>query len=513
MRPADKPEVEGDPATPIAPGAAANPAVVGRTTYFTPSVDSRMVFTNNAGADPQTGEIRKDIVIEVQPTLAFERRGPRLRLSGEFSVSALDYVNGSQVARLLPRGRADMSAKVIEDLLYLDAWVRVDPTFDDPYAAHPDAATSYRLESQTRYNLSPSVKKRLGDFGVFEAREEYNNGRTTDIVTNATTHVTSTDRVVSFTHEPRPLGIAVEVKSHDETNELQPETVLDTREGRLWVDVALDPQFIVGAVVGREKTSLLISNPYESVHGWRVRYRPTDRTDMNLTVENRYFGRGIGGTFSHRSPRVSINLQVNRLVSSQGIPELVFASGDNIQNAINSQLTTRFPDPIERQNELNKLLPLLQGLGDTANSPTTIYSKVAQLRQSASLQLGYQGVRNFVYAQFGYLSQRAVQLQDTRADDSYDALQRLAGIGINSRLTPSATMNLSSDWSRIQDLGLGRTDKYTQQRVLRAEVVQTLTPRSFGTLGLRQLSVKKFPPDATDTAGETALYIGLRHRF
>ena len=48
---------------------------------------------------------------------------------------------------------------------------------------------------------------------------------------------------------------------------------------------------------------------------------------------------------------------------------------------------------------------------------------------------------------------------------------------------------------------------------MRAEVSRLLSPGSSATLGLRRLIVRSNVLTRADTAGESALYVGLRHRF
>ena len=92
--PADAPQ---DPQLPVE-------AVRAGVFHITPALESRVVYTNNPGPDQRTGELHHDTVVEVQPSVVFERRGSHVDLSGNLAGSVIDYLDKSHPRRWLPRG-------------------------------------------------------------------------------------------------------------------------------------------------------------------------------------------------------------------------------------------------------------------------------------------------------------------------------------------------------------------------------------------------------------------------
>jgi len=471
------------------PAAAAASAPVGPppATRLTLAVDSRLVHTDNA--TPDLGIKQSDTVLEVQPSVVFERRGPRVTLSGNVAISGLAYLGDTQPSRVLPRARVDLASKVVEDWAYFDAWYRVDPTFDDPYATRPEAATSYKLEPRRRFGLSPYLMHRFNELDTVLARVDYTEARITDYLTKAKRTTKGLDKLVSYERLPRAFGLQVEIKAHDESDDFTQGQALSTREARLWLNWQPDPQIVLGVVGGREETSLLQNEPTDTLYGGRVTWRPDQRTNLRVTVEHRYFGNGWDASFAHNSATTTIGLQASRTVSSQGIPD-------------NSVLPAGSASPVPVGGGVN---------------PAALYSVVAQLRESVGFQAALQGRRNRIYTQIGFLRQRALQMagQTNIPDPSYDTEQKSASLGWDYRLGPLTTLSIVGDGSRIEGLGGTNLGRYTTQYSLRVEGSRTLSPHTTATIGARRLTVKSNSTTLTsiDLEGEKAIYAGLRYKF
>lgn len=477
----------GGIAAPAADAAASAPVGPPPATHMVLAIDSRLVHTNNA--TPDLGIKQSDTVLEVQPSIVFERRGPRITLGGNAAVSGLAYLDHSQPSRLLPRARVDLASKVVEDWAFFDAWYRIDPTFDDPYATRPEAATSYKLEPRRRYGLSPYLMHRFNELDTMLARVDYTHAHITDFLTKQTRTTKGLDKIVSYERAPRSFGLQVELKSHDESDDFTQGQTLSTREARLWLNWQPQPQLVFGVVGGREKTSLLANTPTDTLYGGRITWRADERSNLRVTVEHRYFGTGWDVTYAHNSASTTIGLQASRTVSSQGIPD-------------NGVLPPGSASPVPVGGGIN---------------PAALYSVVAQLRESLGFQAALQGRRNRIYVQVGYLKQQALQMagQTNIPDPSYDTEQKSASLGWDYRLGPLTTLSLIGDGSRIEGLGGSNLGRYTTQYSLRVEGSRTLSPHSTATVGARRLNVHSNSSTLTsvDLDGETAVYAGLRYKF
>jgi uncharacterized protein (PEP-CTERM system associated) len=482
------------------------------TTRISTALEARTIATSNAAY--VDGQAQRDIVVEVQPSVAFERRGSNLGVKGKLALAGFDYLNNTQASRVMPRGRLDVTSKLVDDLLFFDALLRVDPTAQDPFLAQPDAQTAYRLEPRTLVTLSPHLNKRFSEFTSFAARSDYTVSRVKDLPTQRKTTSTLVNNEVSFEQKPMPIGFAATLTSHVESTTLLEEDVIDSREARVWLLGALGRQFTVGVVGGQERTTLQSSHVNERIYGGRFNWQPTPRTEIRALVEHRYFGKGWDVGFRHYSPFVSLEIQSQRLVSSQQSAEVVFGRGSSIEGVLDSMLTTRFPDPAARQREIDRIVAA-NNLPQVASDQIALYATAAQLRENLGVRLGLQGRRNIIYVQASATKQEALRLEQQifppTAD--YDYSTRDASVGWNLRLSPVTTTNLIGEWRRVESIGGAQLGNYTTQFSVRAEVVRALSTDSWVTLGARRLTMSSNFLNANETAGEKAIYAGIRHRF
>jgi len=478
------------------------------------AIDTRAVRTNNAGPDDETGLVHSDTVLEVQPSVVFARHAPRLTLTGNLAVSAIAYADGSHKSRLLPRGRVDLSSKVIEELVFFDASARVDPTVEDPYASRPGDPTSYKLQPRTSYALSPYVSRRFGDLGSLRIRSDYSATRITDPTTKLKSTADAIDNTALFEHLPKPLGYSLEGWSRSESDDRAEQAVLKEDGYRARLDFAVNPQVILGISGGAEGTAFGNAKLYSNRYGGRVRLRPTERTDLTASIEKRYFGNGWDLNFTHRSPFLNVTVQANRTVSSQDTPQFAFAAGENISNSLNQSLLTRFPDPVARQREVDSIISTLN-VPQIAPGALTFYSLVPQIRQGVLVNVSLRGRRNFVFAQYGGLKVTALPMLDQAGlGQSEDGFQQSVLLGWSLRATPLFTFNTTAEWVRTTSTAGAQSGQYTEQRFLKGEAVASLSPRAAITFGVRKLRVRATRAlDPNDLLGETAAYVGLRQRF
>lgn len=477
------------------------------------AIETRVVYTNNPGPDDRTGLTHRDTLVEVRPSVVFERRGSLASINGNLAVSAIDYLDHSHGGRLLPRGRVNLASQPLEGWVYFDAFARVDPTTQNPSLARPGDDLYYTLEPRTQYSLSPYVLRRFGDAGTLTARTDFTSTRITDPANPANKfNATALDNAVRYERQPRPFGFTLEGRTHNEDDDRIGRT-LETTNSRLWVDYALDPQFVVGVGGGQEDVSVLASALSDRVFGARFQWRPTERTNLNLSVEDRYFGRGWDASFSHRSPFMSFSLNSNRTVTGQDTPQFSFSPGQNIRNAIDESFRTQYGnDAVARNAAVTQYLDA-RGLKDFAPSALTLYSVVPQIRQNIFANLTLIGRRNTIFAQFGVLKAQAIPAFTTLL--SNDLRETSSSVGWNTRVSQVTTFNLTFDTLRVEYLSGVNQGGHIQQRTIRGETVLNLSPKSALTFGARRLhaSASSLALLGNQMPNEKAVYVGLRHRF
>jgi uncharacterized protein (PEP-CTERM system associated) len=157
-------------------------------------------------------------------------------------------------------------------------------------------------------------------------------------------------------------------------------------------------------------------------------------------------------------------------------------------------------------------LGLPQALGD----PVEVFSDTAQLETGLTASVSFLGRLSVVT--LAVYTREFTQLQ--RQDDpllpsaGYDAANRQRGLsfGINRRLTPLSSVDLLVSYSRIRGLDARAGDE-TAERDARIALTHQLSPRTSASLGARYRETAAVAGTASSDAHETAVFVGLGHRF
>jgi uncharacterized protein (PEP-CTERM system associated) len=329
--------------------------VAAQSTRVTPTLDTALTWTDNAGIDRDGG---RDWLFEVSPGLSVSRSAGRLNGSLSARLRNLVHSAGSEddSTYLSFDGRGAFEA--VEDLLFLDfsggitrndysAFSQRAP--GDPFGFDEDNEARYwsitpRLESDLRFGEAARGSVSYSSSGV-----RSNSGGLGD--QSADTWGLSLADPGGF----RFLGWGLNYTRSDSdggtaaTGQRSEESV----RGTLYAN--LSPQLRLRGIVGHE------SNDYadgvedsSGIVGAGVDWYPTDRTSITATVEDRVFGRGYDLGLNHRMRRAVFFLGAGRDVSSlaQSLGTVVLADRDCFARV------REIADPIEREQALIECLSL-----------------------------------------------------------------------------------------------------------------------------------------------------------
>ncbi len=70
--------------------------------------------------------------------------------------------------------------------------------------------------------------------------------------------------------------------------------------------------WVLGAFVGREDSRFLFEDRSDRIYGLSLRWAPSPRTELDLRVEQRFFGKAGSLNLRHRMPMMSFVLHVAR---------------------------------------------------------------------------------------------------------------------------------------------------------------------------------------------------------
>ena len=458
-----------------------------------------------------------DTIVDLRPHVRLHVDGARIKLSGAAAVSAIGYVDRTQPSRLEPDIDLVANVVAVERLVFVDASARAFQTSVNPFGARPDVGTTSENSLTTAvYRLAPRIEGTTPGGGI-RYRAESDNSWTHEF--GATTDVTGTGaagyfgrHTLTVARDPHPLGWQLEGQHAETRYQDTSQSPLKIDLLRATVDYLFWEELTLGLRVGRENNNFAFAGEDTSgkVYGVQGRWVPSPRTDFNGYLEHRFFGSSWEIAFKHHTPHLAWNLTLSRLLESTPQSLLDLPPSENVVGLLDSLLTSRFPDPVERARVVNDLIAR-SGLPASTLQPIILRTERLSVVQLASASLTLLGVRNALTFTIyrtrteDLASGAPLALNDPAANNS----QQGAQVELNHRLTPTTDLTASADWSRITALDAVGDDR-TIQRGVRLKVGRLVVPKTTVYAGAR---FRNLSSNTVPNAKEAAVFVGFDRRF
>jgi uncharacterized protein (PEP-CTERM system associated) len=366
-----------------------------------------------------------------------------------------------------------------------------------------------------RYRLGPAIEHDFTSSLSLQARSD--NLWTRRASATAGTVLDRDSRVeqslVRLDQRPAPLGGWLEVsreRTHYVANSVSG-LDLDAMRAALVYGPSSELQF--GLLLGNERSHLSQERNSNNIYGINLDWRPTERNHAQLKLEHRFFGTGGTAEWSHRSPFGAVVVHLGRTPAAQPSSILVAPADGDLAKLLDAIYTTRVPDATERGAKVRDIIATL-GLTPVVAGPVEVFSDYVQLQQAASINASFIG--RLTTVSIGVFSLKSTVLRREGSaetllnlDARSDTDQLGGSIEVNRRITPSTSINVGIQASRIKGLGARVNDRSTE-KAGSLGINHTLSPRTslFGGVRRRVLASNVAVP-----IDETALFLGARHRF
>src|SRR5665213_2023169 len=356
---------------------------------FVPDISVRETATDNVD---QSADKRGDFITEIIPGIRIDGNGARVKLHLDYRMDNLIYARQSSKNNLQNALDANGSVEAIEKFLFIDGSANIAQQAISPLGPRPvDATTASSNRAETRaYQLSPYLRGQFGAASDYELRYRYSDlHSSSDAAGNSrvgeiTAHVGSAPRVSG-------LGWRLEADSQTVASEFQRDTRSDRGRGILIYQI--DPQFRVSATLGRERNDYVTLDTVDkTTYGAGFEWAPTSRTKIHGNWEERFFGGGWDFGASHRTPFFALSITDHRDVNTDAQGAAGVASGA-AYDLLFAALTTRFPDPLVRADEAQRIL---RGGGIPADLglPPDFLVGTAFIERRQQASAAFLGVRN-----------------------------------------------------------------------------------------------------------------------
>jgi uncharacterized protein (PEP-CTERM system associated) len=336
-------------------------------------VHTNVTATNNATLSSKI-EKRVDVIALVQPNFWLSGKGVSFKLNARAGADAVHYARSTRANHVAPLLDIDVSTALVDKVVFLDAAATRRESELDPYAPRVEAGaaqnrqrtSSYRINPYLSYKAIPNIVLFAGLEAGLLKTESQGNQRQSKVQWRAE-------------RQPTPLGGSVEYVRQDTRYANQGRWRLETYKAL--GSLALNDEWTVGPLVGRERTVLLLQDHTDPLYGAHLRWVPSStRSQLSAEVVNRFFGTGWDVSLRHRSPSTVLALQWNRLpVLSNG--SLGTTTGNELTGFLDAILTNRYPDATQRAALVDELIA-------KRNLRTDLQGAVNVTAQYAQLQTG-----------------------------------------------------------------------------------------------------------------------------
>jgi uncharacterized protein (PEP-CTERM system associated) len=473
---------------------------VGRAQGLSAAFDSTLAVIDIRNSPSRAGQ---DTVLQAQPSVQYTSRAGWIRGSGRYGVGFIQHSRDGGASDVQHNLNAQFTAEAVPNRVFVEAAATAARSSLSPFGLQTAQGSLQTNENRVdvgTLSLTPFVRGAVGDIATYEARLSARAQNTRHSKLGDSTGVS---RLASLgSPSGRLLGWSLSYS--EDHSAFRDQRSTDTRRAQASLTWVPDPElrFIVRG--GRESSNVgSLEAQSVTSRGGEIQWTPSDRTQVRLAADRRYFGTSRQLTISERLPLSSVVFTSTRDVVTNGSPTGV-GQPITLYQLYFQLYASAVPDPVVREQFV---LTVLQSLGLDPSSAATggAVRSSATLSRRSDLAWTYGGRRLTVTVQgFSSTSDRV------SADPSLAGDGRVAQTGYTStvawRLTPTAALNVSGQRLMTQ---ANATQAGTDLKSLGVNWTDTLSPRTTVGLGARYAVFNS----TIDPYRETGITASLNHRF
>jgi uncharacterized protein (PEP-CTERM system associated) len=493
-------------------------AASGQSTWrIVPSIGVTETLTDNVALVPSNTK-ESDLITQVSPGINLTSQG-RLKLNLTYRPTALLYANRSDANTIQNYLDAIGTYEAVPNWLYIDASANIGQQSFSAFAPQANIATeninANRAETFS-YRFSPYIRGRLGVNADYQLRYSYaaSQVRGSDL---GQTQVQ--DWLGTITSRPAPTGLAWALTASYQTantglfsgssQAIQPvgSVAADSWAERLYatVNYSFDPELRVGILGGWESNNYAGTTTSSATYGGQFERAPTVRTQLHARYEHRPSTNTYEFSFSHRTRLTAWRLTDSKIITT--LPtQLLLGRTQSAFDLLFTALTTSFPDPIARTDEVNRILQQNGIPRDLTVAPLFLSSRVF-IQHSQNISFVLLGSRNTVTVVGTIAKSRStdsgVPVSDTSSLAS-ETEQRTVSASWSHRLSAITSLNLLGTYTRGIGSGLNSTDS-SDQLTTSLLLTHQISRRTYGTLGARYINFSASTSTAANDVREKAI--------
>ncbi len=459
------------------------------------------------------GTTKTDTVLSLVPSLSVRAVGAQAQFVANLSLEGVAHLQGDSGNSLRPRGQVSLKVSPIENTLHLEASGLAERRGANAFDLRPDGLGAANDATYLRTRIMPTFERALTPNLALHAHSEHVWTRMIDVAgaPDTTQNSRGTDQLLRLESRPLPLGWALELGHQAGRLSSAVEDTIDLTTARGVASYAAGEQLTLGASLGRERTRYSLVDRQDTVYGARVRWQPSERSDIRASYEHRFFGAGIDVEARHRSPFLSLSLRLNRQPVVQAGRYLVDPTSNGVNASLDGILTTRVTDPAARAVAVQALVNSM-GLSSSLSGAVDVSAQHAQLHEGATASAVLLGRRSVVSATVYLQRQRRLdQAQDLLPPTSAngDTEQRGVELRVAHKLSATTAVEGGVRMNRVKGLAED-SGQWSRDNSVQLGLTFTLSPRSSLQFNLRR---QLLDSSVVNSTSESALAVRLSQRF
>jgi uncharacterized protein (PEP-CTERM system associated) len=480
--------------------------VVAQQYYSNAGVSMSVGASTNPNLLPR-GEEQGEIGLNLSPYFNFNGTAPggRLRYNGSGNLSGQVQWNQGEGSSTYFRPQASLngSLEAVNNFFFVDARALVYSQLDNAFLATPGPYSP--TNTSTSYQLGVTPNFRGTAFSQYDYEVRSDNSWTNF---TGTSPQYSANNSFNIQKSPNPWGGVFNFTQTIVSSDIEGQPNLISYVSRLSLRYAISSSLAVGFRTGLEKYNYTVADrSWQRYYGAEIGWQPSERTSLEGYYEDRVFGNSWNVAFSHRRPLSAFTFNSSRLLTSTPQQFLSVPGLANVQSLLDASLTTRIPDPIERQRAVDELIRQRQIPQDLL-APIIINSEGVQVTESNSATLFLYTRKDSLAFNLFWTSTLSSSGISTIAPVSSKTLQRGASANYGRQLNPTTSFNTTATWRNTQNqFDVGQETTQTQ---IYLSLNWNLSKRTAGTLGTRYQWITS---TYTNDAVEAAIFATLSYSF
>jgi len=446
----------------------------GASVSVVPSLSVQQTFTDNVALS--TDNRRSESITQISPGISIAGRSGRVQGSLDYSLNALFYARESDRNTLQNALNGVVRAELIDNHAFIDARATISQQTISAFgtqSGNSGLINDNRSEVAT-LSVSPSLRGNLG--GVVDVAATAGWSASHSDSTDAG-DTTSLSALLSLGGRQGLFGWGLnatrQVSGYASEQDVTQDSVIAS------LSFSPDTELRLTLRGGREATDVQGGTRQSSdTWGWGVDWIPTERTQLSLQSDRRYFGSSHTFTARHRMARSIWSYSDTRGVS--GEPGL---AGADVLRAQFNQLYTNCVSSLRDPALCNQLVRQILGLDPTVS--LGFLNSARSLQRGQNLSVALSGLRTTVtLSAFRAATSRLDGVVYGEGDLSQvDQVRQLGySVAVSYRLTPVSSLAFVGARQKTLDAG---SQPGNDQRSATLSWSSSLGPRMTTSLALR----------------------------